>query len=153
MLHVISLACFVAIAEAMTTVGAIKKERRTKAAPDTPAKGQHETALGRHPLRGAAQALLSCSRARRLRLAVVWKQELDARASFKLSFGRHAAFCSSDNWSHGGFGALAAVVRPTTYGIGLGHAEQSGGQDFVWAHVGGLAVVSAAQHNWPLLWC
>ena len=35
-----------------------KKERRTKAAPQTPAKGQYRTALGQRPLSGARLKLL-----------------------------------------------------------------------------------------------
>src|ERR1019366_4639762 len=62
-----------------------KKERQTKAAPQTPTKGRYRTALGRRSLSGARSKHCLCSsRAFRLRLVVFEKAELDARASFRM---------------------------------------------------------------------
>ena len=48
---------------------------------------------------------------------------------------------------------MAAVVRPSTYGIGRRHANQSGRGEINWAHVGVLAGSLLRLHNWPRFPC
>src|SRR5580693_9247531 len=63
-----------------------RKERRTKAAPSTPAKGPTEQHLADAPVRGRGTRHCLCrSGVVKPQLAVSREAVLDARASFKLS--------------------------------------------------------------------
>jgi hypothetical protein len=63
-----------------------RKERRTKAAPSTPAKGPTEQHLADAPLRGRGTRHCLCrSGVVKPQLAVLREAVLDARASFRLS--------------------------------------------------------------------
>jgi len=64
-----------------------KEERRTKAAPDTPAKGHTKQHSADAPYGARLQGLLFVSRALRLRLAVCLEAVLDAHASFQIVSG------------------------------------------------------------------
>ena len=74
-----------------------KKGAGTKAAPGTPTKGHIRTAPGPAPLSGRGQALLLMFKSPTAQVGrFLWKQKLDAYASFKLSVGPFvAALCSS----------------------------------------------------------